>query len=339
MICFGFSRRPSLQRGLLAVLWAALGCRAPEATLYASSSVAGAAPDGAPADAASPMYGFWGLNGFVSPEGFVDVQRRLGANGLMVAHSGREHAVQTLLPMARAAGWRVTLRMIDEHQPQTARGDFDLDRWKAQVGRWRGTGVQEFIDDGTLVGHMLLDDITNYEGRDPTARDLEEMARFSKEIMPGLMTFVRQQASHLPTPEDGVYLWLDAAVNQYHTRHGPVEAFASVEAARAAELGLGVINGMNIADGGDGSSGRSGWKEGHHPMTADEIRHYGAVLASVPSCGIFLNWEYDGQERWTDGSIGSDYFDQPSIQQALLELGEQFAKHPPVPLLKPPPRE
>ncbi len=325
----------SLPPFALVLSGALIGCTATEATQ--EPVLPPSAPAAEPGEPTPPLYGFWGLNGYVSPEGFADVQQRLGANGLMVAHSGREHAVQTLLPMAREAGWRVTLRMIDEHQPQTAEGDFDLRRWKAQVGRWRDTGVQEFIDDGTLVGHMLLDDITNFEGDDPTAAELEEMARFSKEIMPGLMTFVRQQATHLPEPEGGRYLWVDAAVNQYHTRHGPVEAFAQEEAARSAELGLGVINGMNIADGGDGSSGRSGWKKGHHPMTAEEIRRYGTVLASVPTCGMFLNWEYDGQERWIDGSIGSDYFDQPEIQQALRELGERFAEHPPVQLLKPNP--
>jgi hypothetical protein len=325
MICFGFSRRPSLQRGLLAVLWAALGCRAPEATLYASSSVAGAAPDGAPADAASPMYGFWGLNGFVSPEGFVDVQRRLGANGLMVAHSGREHAVQTLLPMARAAGWRVTLRMIDEHQPQTARGDFDLDRWKAQVGRWRGTGVQEFIDDGTLAYHMLIDDLPNFAGRSPTGDELDEMARYSKSLMPGLKVAVREEAIALPVPSSGRYEHVDACINQYVSNDGDVEVFARDNAQLAESMGLELFNGLNIANGGDGSSGQPGWSEGRWAMSAQEIVTYGEALTASPDLVMFLAWEYDGEELWSDGSIGSDYFDQPENTEALRYLALRLA--------------
>ena len=71
-------------------------------------------------------------------------------------------------------------------------------------------------------------------------------------------------------------------------------------------------------------------------MTAQEIREYGEVLATVPSCGMFLNWEYDGQEQWSDGSIGSDYFDQPEPQAALSDLAALFATHEPVTLLRDP---
>ncbi len=148
------------------------------------------------------------------------------------------------------------------------------------------------------------------------------------------MTFVRQKATHMPPPEGGRYVWVDAAVNQYEALEGPVEAYASVQEERAIALGLGVINGLNIADGGDGSAGRPGWRATHHPMTADEIRSYGQVLATVPSCGMFLNWEYDGREEWSDGNIGADYFDQPELQAALAELAALFAEHPPIQLLK-----
>jgi hypothetical protein len=252
---------------LLAAMVIPGGCTAPAAGPELSPEAAPSAA--AAADPSAPFYGYWGLNGYVSPEGFADVQRRLGANGFQVAHSGQEHTVQTLLPMARDAGMRVTLRLIDEHQPSTPSGDFDLARWKTQVGAWRDSGLQEFVDDGTLAGHMLLDDITNYPGQDPGAADLEEMARFSKELFPGLMTFVRQKASRMPTPEGGTYLWVDAAVNQYEALDGDIVAYASAEADRAAALGLGVINGLNIADGGDGSAGRPGWRAGHYPMTAE----------------------------------------------------------------------
>ena len=74
-------------------------------------------------------------------------------------------------------------------------------------------------------------------------------------------------------------------------------------------------------------------------MSADEIRTYGAVLAAVPECGMFLNWEYDHEEVWSDGSIGGTYFDRPALQQALRDLGAQVQAHPPVLLLRPPPPE
>lgn len=294
-------------------------------------------PAARPSASTAPRYGFWGLNGYVSPAGFADVKARLGVTIFQVASSDPRWAVAELLPMVKAAGLTVTLRMTDDHEAYTVNGDFNVDAWKAQVARWRGSGVQAYIDDGTLAGHMLLDDVTNFEGHDPTASELDEMARYSKELMPGLMTFVRQKATALPSPEGGRYRYVDAAVNQYEVMEGDVREYATHQATRAQELGIGVINGLNIADGGDGSSGRPGYRAGHHPMTAAEIRTYGDVLVRVPTCGMFLNWEYDGEEQWSDGTIGAVYLDDPEIQAALAGLAVQLARHRAVPLLRPSP--
>lgn len=285
-------------------------------------------------------YGFWGLNGFVNPDGLEEIKGRLGLTIFQSATSDPRYAVNHMLPMVRSAGLKVTLRLTDDHEAYTnAAGDFDLTAWKVQLSRWDASGVQEFIDDGTLAGHMLLDDIKNFSGRDPDAADLEEMARYSKQLMPGLMTFVRIQASEMPAPASARYLWVDAAVNQYEVLEGAVDLYAAFEESEAQRLGLGVINGLNIADGGDGSSGQAGYRARHWAMSASEILRYGRVLARVPSCGMFLNWEYDAQEQWFDGTIGADYFVQPELQAALVELGTLVASHPPVNLLKPPPEE
>ncbi len=284
----------------------------------------------------APLYGFWGLNGYTHVAGLQDVRARLGATVYQVAASSPEYAVRTLLPDARAAGMKITLRMTPDHGAYTTlTGSFDLDAWKASLDGWVGSGVQAFVDDGTLVGHMLLDDIHNFNGRDPDAADLEEMARCSKALFPGLMTYVRERAAGMPVPKRGTYQYVDAAVNQYQVQDGEIHAYTERESARAAELDLGVINGLNIADGGDGSSQKAGYRAGFWAMSADEITRYGAILADVPTCGMFLNWEYDGEERWADGSVGSVYFDRPDVQAALLGLSRRVSGHAPAPLLKP----
>ena len=56
-------------------------------------------------------------------------------------------------------------------------------------------------------------------------------------------------------------------------------------------------------------------------LSAEEIRHYGRVLAEIPDQKMFLNWEYDGEEKWSDGTIGSVYFQQPEMEAALFGLG------------------
>jgi hypothetical protein len=284
--------------------------------------------------AQAPRYGFWGLNGFVTPEGLRATRDAFSMTIFHTATMDREWAVGELLPMVREAGLQVTLRLTGDHHHYTTGGDFDLEAWKRTLSRWEGIPLQEFIDDGTLAGHMLLDDIENFEGHDPDAAELDEMARFSRALLPGLMTFVRQKATAMPRPVGGKYIHLDAIVNQYKAAEGDVREYAATEAAAAAALGVGVINGLNIANGGDGSSGQPGWGAGKHAMSAEEIRRYGWVLSSVPECGMFLNWEYDGEERWSDGSLGSDYFDQDDRTAVLRRLGERVGRHRPVPLLK-----
>ena len=279
-------------------------------------------------------YGFWGLNGFVSPEGLADVHARMGVTLVQTATMNPKWAVDSLFPMAQEAGLQVALRLTGDHGGYTVDGNFDLGAWKVALSGWVDAGVGPFVENGTFAGHMLLDDIDTFEGRNPTAADLDEMARYSKEVIPGLMTFVRQRASSMPRSENGRYAYVDAVVNQYKANDGDVAAYVAREATAAEWLDVGIINGMNMADGGDGSSGQAGYRAGHFAMSADEILRYGTVLAQAPGCGMFLGWEYDAEERWADGSIGSTYFDRPEMQAALLELSKVVADHPRVGLLR-----
>lgn len=285
---------------------------------------------------AVPLYGFWGLNGFWETPSLLDMHQRTGMSLYQVACADPVIALQIMLPQARAAGIRMTLRMTGDHGRYTrSDGRFDLHAWKAQLSPWAGTGVQEFIDDGTLVGHMLLDDIHTFPGGGPDAAEIEEMARYSKSILPNLMTYVRERATAMPEPRGGQYTVLDACVNQYKNLDGPVEPWAREQAERSRELGLGIINGLNLCDGGDGRSGQPGWRKDRWAMSAEEITAYGTVLAQVEGMGMFLNWEYDAEEPWTDGSIGADYLRQPEHEQALRELGELVARQPFVELRRP----
>lgn len=269
------------------------------------------------------LFGFWGLNGFISDEGLQDVASRFNTTVFQVASASPRYTVQTLLPLVRQSHMKVTLRMSGDHELYTTNGDFDIDKWKTQISAWSDSGVQEFIDDGTLAGHMILDDIDTFAGADPTAAELDEMARFSKQVMPGLLTFVRQKASSLPVPNNDtkMYQYLDAAVNQYKASDGLVREYADTQYAAAQAFGLDVIQGLNMCDGGDGSSEQPGWRAGKYAMSAEEITTYGEALLDVPHMRMFLMWEYDAEEQWSDGTIGSAYFNQPALQEVLSQLG------------------
>ncbi len=283
--------------------------------------------------AVAPLYGFWGLNGFVNKAGLQDVKQRLGLGVFHTSTRSPRYAVQTLLPLAQSAGVRVTLRLTGDHEHYTtAGGEFDLDAWKAALEPWQDVDLAPFVADGTLVAHMLLDDIHNFAAQDPTAAELDEMARTSKLMWPGLPTFVREKATRMPVPDGGRYHHVDAIVNQYRHREGDVVRWTEEQSRTAAALDVGVINGLNIANGGDGSSHQPGWQKGRFAMSADEIRRYGAVLAADPRCAMFLNWEYDGEEQWSDGSIGAAWFDRPENTAALMDLAHAVSGRPAAPL-------
>ncbi len=271
-------------------------------------------------------YGFWGLNGFLDADGLDDLGERFHMTTFSVANREPEFGTEDLLPMVRAVGQRANLRMAGGHEYYTdADGNFDLDRWKDMLDEWRGWGVQPFIDDGTLAHHMLIDDIDTFEGNDPTAAELDEMARYSREVFPGLPTLVRANATTLPVPDGGTYVHLDGCVNQYLATDGLVGEYAVAQREATLALGLDLVMGLNIADGGNGSSQKPGWRQDYWAMSAEEIVNYGTTLGSAPGTTMFLNWEYDGEEVWFDGSVGSDYFDEPDMQDALATLGEFLA--------------
>jgi hypothetical protein len=278
-----------------------------------------------PTDAPIP-FGFWGLNGFHSPQGYEQVRDQFEMSVFHTSTNAPNYATTTLLPVVRQSDIQVNLRMAgDHHYYTTDQGDFDIEAWKQALDPWYASGVQEFIDDGTLAYHMLIDDLPNFAGRSPTGDELDEMARYSKSLMPGLKVAVREEAIALPVPSSGRYEHVDACINQYVSNDGDVEVFARDNAQLAESMGLELFNGLNIANGGDGSSGQPGWSEGRWAMSAQEIVTYGEALTASPDLVMFLAWEYDGEELWSDGSIGSDYFDQPENTEALRYLALRLA--------------
>ncbi|MFA4858641.1 MAG: hypothetical protein WC636_05125 [Candidatus Margulisiibacteriota bacterium] len=279
-------------------------------------------------------FGFWGLNGYHSTEGFAEVKSRFGITVFQVTSTNPTWTVGVFLPLIRDSGLKVTLTMVHPSTIIDPTGNFSREAWKAELDAWVDSGVEEFIDDGTLIGHMLLDDIYNFTGTDPTAEDLDEMAKHSKTLFPKLFTFVREQASHAPVPAvadspSGTYKYVDAFVNQYTIDDGDIENYIAKNVASAESLGVGIMMGLNLCDGGDSSSGQRGWRTDRitYAMSAQEILNYGTALLNVPNVAMFLMWEYDGEELWSDGSIGADYFNRDDLQAALYQLGQRAAAY------------
>jgi hypothetical protein len=116
-----------------------------------------------------------------------------------------------------------------------------------------------------------------------------------------------------------VYRDLDAGWLQYAYDKGDPLKLVNSEAAIAKNRGLGLVVGLNVLDGGNGSSGVRGWASGRWSMSAAEIRNYGtAMLSQTHACGFF-NWAYMYQ--------GLTYWKRIDINAAFKYLSDKAKLH------------
>jgi len=227
------------------------------------------------------------------------------------------------LKIARSKGGRFVQKMAGKRDEdiQNADGTFSLAKWKALVSTFKGIDFNSYIEDGTLMGHWLIDEPEfpkRWGGKAISQQTIEEMARYSKELWPNLTTFVRGRPSWLAQAPI-TYRYLDAGWLQDFTYNRDVAAWVKAEAAAAKLKGLGMIVGINILDGGNGSSGIRGWLPNHWRMTASEIRSAGNAMLNEPrACAFFL---------WTYLYGGSDYLARSDIKAAVTELWNKSKTH------------
>ena len=215
------------------------------------------------------------------------------------------------LDTARAHSTRVWISFTGNEENLRNGNGFDIEKWKARTDRFRELDLTPYIADGTLLGNYVMDepeDKANWDGIRVPPETVEEIAAYSKSIWPTLPTMVRTPPTYL---EGHDYSALDAARVQYLDRFAPADSFipANIEAAR--KLGLALVGGLNVLNGGDGSSGIPGRKEGKFAMGPDEIRTFGKKFLAEPYICAFIIFEYD-----------EGYLARPGIREAIAELAE-----------------
>jgi hypothetical protein len=221
------------------------------------------------------------------------------------------------LEAARRTNTQVLLNFTGPEHHFTDDAGFSLAQWKQRVDRFRGLDLTSYIADGTILGHFLMDepsDPSNWNGTQVSPAEVDEMARYSKEIWPTMATMVRGWPAYL----NGYHFeYLDAAWAQYHVRFGSIDEFIANNVRDAKASGLALVAGMNVLNGGSTSSGIPGTKAGKYAMSASELRSWGGALLSEPyMCALFI-WRYD-----------SRYFERPDIQAALSDLNHQAQSRP-----------
>jgi hypothetical protein len=216
-----------------------------------------------------------------------------------------------MLESARRANGRILVSFSGASGEYTDSNGFNLAKWKQKVDEFRGFDVSSYIADGTLLGHYIMDepsDRRNWNDHLVARADIDEMARYSKEIWPGLPTIIRGWPWYLKGYD---YKYLDAAWAAYHERFGSIDEFVSTNVRDAKESGLNLVVGLNVLAGG-GADGLPGYKAGKNSMTAEQMKAWGGALLDQPYACAFFMFRFH-----------PDYFSRPDIEEAVAELAQK----------------
>ncbi|HEX2220697.1 MAG TPA: hypothetical protein VHG35_18005 [Gemmatimonadales bacterium] len=212
------------------------------------------------------------------------------------------------LSAIKARGGRVVLMLAgNPRHYKDGRGRFDLGKWKARVNRFRNVRLDRYIEDGTIIGHFLLDepnDKANWNGTTVSPAVLDEMARHSKRRWPKMATIVRTHPSWFKRAPRHV----DAAWAQYLGRRGPVKEYIRENVEDARRKGLALVVGLNVLTGGTPR---------RTPMTASQVKSWGSALLSSSYPCAFLSWKYD--ER---------FLSRPGMRSAMKALRQKAESRP-----------
>jgi hypothetical protein len=225
-----------------------------------------------------------------------------------------------LLSDAKARGGRIVLKlsMGRDSYIQNSDGTFSFTKWKALVDRFKSVNLGPYIADGTILGHFLIDEphrAAKWGGKIIPQATVEAMAQYSKQIWPTMNTFVHTKTAWLASTSV-TYTYLDASWVQYAAGKGEVTKYIEGEISYAKSKGLGLMVGMSVLNGGNGSSGIRGTSSGSYTMSASELRTYGStLLAQSYACG-FIMWAHD-----------LTYYGRSDIRSAMADLSSKAKDH------------
>ena len=259
-----------------------------------------------------------------TPAGIVFASFALTPAQLTTVHTGivgpsSPSQLRDFLSQVRAKGGRALVRFAGDGLVKNSNGTFNLTKYKTAVDRFRGVDIASYIADGTLVGHFVIDEpqfASRWGGQVIPQATVEAAAAYSKQIWPSLPTIVNAPA-HWLAASTVTYVHLDAgwAMFRASTSSSP-STWAANQVNKAKSKGLGLFAGLNVLDGGNGSSGFHGNYPGKWAMSAAELRTYGnALLSQSYLCGFGM-WEYR-----------SAYYDRADVKSAMAELANKAKSH------------
>ncbi len=209
----------------------------------------------------------------------------------------------------KSRGGKVVLMFAgNEEHYKDADGHFDFGKWKARVDRFKTVNFSDYVQDGTIVGHYLIDepyDPFNWHGEPIPGSMIEEMAKYSKQLWPSMVTIVRAQPDQVRW--SGTFQYLDAAWAQYTYQKGDIEDYIRENVADAQAMGLGLVVGLNITKGSPTKG----------EMTGKQVESWGSTLLSSTYPCAFISWQYN--ER---------HLAQDDMKTAMARLAQKAADRP-----------
>jgi hypothetical protein len=228
--------------------------------------------------------------------------------------------ILSLLSQLRAKKGRVLIKLAGGDKAyRNSDGTFNLAKWKSGVDRFKNINFSSYITDGTIVGHFLVDEphfAGRWGGKGISQATVEEAAKYSKQLWPNLPTIVSAPANWLASATV-TYVHLDAgwAMFRSKTSSSPAD-YISQQVKRAKSKNLGLVTGLNVLDGGNGSSGIRGTQPNTWAMSAAELRKYGSALLGQSYVCAFSMWRYS-----------SSYYSRADIKSAMADLSAQARNH------------
>jgi hypothetical protein len=225
--------------------------------------------------------------------------------------------IYDMLNNARSNSERVVLAIAGPKEYyKNSDGTFNLTKWKSRVAIFKGYNLAQYVTSGTLLGHYLVDEpfcTGCWGGKAIPYSQIEEMSKYSKSLWPSLPTAVRAPPTTLGTSP---YSSLDFAWAQWEgplhfpSRGLSAQQFRDREVARAQQLHLGLVFGMNYLDGGNGTSHINGtyYQDPNlsdnvycksngscyrYAMSASEVKSVGSVFAAASYGCAVLSWKYN----------------------------------------------
>lgn len=240
--------------------------------------------------------------------------------GWMAGGALSPKSIVSKLQGARSKGGRAIVKLSKgrDKYVKNADGTFSISKWKSLVGSYRNVNLDPFISDGTIIAHYLIDEphrAARWGGKAISHKTLEEMAKYSKQLWPQMTTVVRVAPSWLAKASFD-WKYVDAGWTQYRATHGDAAKWVAAEAAAAEREGLGLVVGLNVIHGGNGSSGIRGYTRSKWTMSAAEIRKYGYAMLGAERACAFFNWTYD-----------ADFYGRSDIRSAMADVSAKARSH------------